>query len=225
MVPALRTPGWPIAPEGVPVRRTSSDFFAANLHARLAGSSATVRTPNTGARPIRRSSTSRAPSTRERSPSARELHQRINAVRRPNVPWRQDGRLNHRRGSALAGLKSGADTWSIGCAIAARRLGSRRYPNAAAQCAANTLSTNCRADSLRLKVSARARASSLGIERAASAARPRFASSTPAPLSPITSSGPTTGFAATGRPDASASSSTRPKVSVKLGNTNTSALA
>ena len=98
-------------------------------------------------------------------------------------------------------------------------------PNAAAQCAANTLSTNCRADSLRLKVSARARASSLGIERAASAARPRFASSTPAPLSPITSSGPTTGFAATGRPDASASSSTRPKVSVKLGNTNTSALA
>ena len=52
-----------------------------------------------------------------------------------------------------------------------------------------------------------------------------FASSTPAPLSPITSSGPTTGFAATGRPDASASSSTRPKVSVKLGNTNTSALA
>ena len=58
------------------------------------------------------------------------------------------------------------------------------------QCAANTLSTNCRADSLRLKVSARARASSLRIERAASAARPRFASSTPAPLSPITSSGP-----------------------------------
>ena len=93
------------------------------------------------------------------------------------------------------------------------------------QWAANTLSINCRADSLMLKVSARARASSLGIERAASAARPRFASSTPAPLSPITSRGPTTGFAATGRPDASASSSTRPKVSVKLGNTNTSALA
>lgn len=105
MVPALRTPGWPIVPERVPVRRTSSDFFAANLHARLAGSSATVRTPNTGARPIRRSSTSRAPSTRERSPSARELHQRINAVRRPNVPRPLDGRLNHRRGSALAGLE------------------------------------------------------------------------------------------------------------------------
>ena len=67
------------------------------------------------------------------------------------------------------------------------------------------------------KGKARARASSLGIHRAASAARPRFASSTPAPLSPITSSGPTTGFAATGRPDASASSRTRPKVSVKLG--------
>ncbi len=72
-------------------------------------------------------------------------------------------------------------------------------------------------ESLRLKVSARARASSRGIESAASAARPRLASSTPAPLSPITSSGPTTGFAATGRPDASASSSTRPKVSVNSG--------
>ena len=87
------------------------------------------------------------------------------------------------------------------------------------QCAANTLSTNCRVDSRRLKVSARARASSLGIERAARAARPRFASSMPAPLSPIPSSGPATGLAATGRPEASASSSTRPKVSVKLGNT------
>ena len=47
--------------------------------------------------------------------------------------------------------------------------------------------------------------------------------SAPAPLSATTSSGPATGNAATGVPQAMASSSTRPKVSVRLGNTNTSA--
>src|SRR5208337_5425430 len=67
-------------------------------------------------------------------------------------------------------LKSGGADGGDPC-IQLARLGSQTL----SQCAANTLSTNFRADSPRLKVSARARASSLGIERAASAARPRFA--------------------------------------------------
>ena len=41
----------------------------------------------------------------------------------------------------------------------------------------------------------------------------------------MTSTGPGTGKAATGSPDASASTMTLPKVSVRLGNTNTSPLA
>ena len=47
----------------------------------------------------------------------------------------------------------------------------------------------------------------------------------PTGASPITSHGPLTGNAATGTPLASASSSTSPNVSVRLGNTNTSAAA
>jgi hypothetical protein len=62
-----------------------------------------------------------------------------------------------------------------------------------------------------------------GIPSAAIAALRRSQSGTPAPLLPMTSSGPGTGNAATGSPLASASSSTRPNVSVRLGNTKTSA--
>ena len=53
----------------------------------------------------------------------------------------------------------------------------------------------------------------------------RSSCSTPAFESPMTSRGPVTGYAATGSPQAMASSNTRPKVSVLLGNTNTSAAA
>ncbi len=49
--------------------------------------------------------------------------------------------------------------------------------------------------------------------------------STPAPPRPMTSIGPGTGKAATGRPHASASIITMPNVSVREGKTNTSALA
>ena len=50
-------------------------------------------------------------------------------------------------------------------------------------------------------------------------------SSAPIGWSAITSSGPITGNAATGVPQASASSCTTPKVSVRLGKTKTSAAA
>ena len=73
------------------------------------------------------------------------------------------------------------------------------------------------------KALARARQMWAGMSRARAAAAARFSSSTPAPDSPITSSGPVTGKAATGTPQANASSMTSPKVSVRLGNTKTSA--
>ena len=84
---------------------------------------------------------------------------------------------------------------------------------------------NCRALVSQERVSAKARqASRESFERARQAAR-RSSSSTPTGWSPITSRGPVTGKAATGTPQASASSCTTPNVSVRLGNTNTSAAA
>ena len=52
-------------------------------------------------------------------------------------------------------------------------------------------------------------------------ATPKSVFREPAPLFPITSSGPVTGYAATGKPQAIASKSTSPKVSVLLGKTKT----
>jgi len=74
---------------------------------------------------------------------------------------------------------------------------------------------------LLLRVGAREMASSesmIGV-------REESSSSAPTGASPITSTGPVTGKAATGVPLASASSSTRPKVSVREGKTKTSARA
>src|SRR5690606_11554460 len=86
------------------------------------------------------------------------------------------------------------------------------------------LSMNSRADWSQENSSARARQIAGSMPIAARTAAPRSSLSTPAPLSPTTSTGPWTGYAATGTPHASASSITSPRVSVRDGNTNTSAV-
>ena len=63
------------------------------------------------------------------------------------------------------------------------------------------------------------------LRSARTAALPKSTSSAPVTPSSITSMGPVTGYAATGTPQAMASRFTRPKVSVRLGNTMTSAAA
>jgi len=84
---------------------------------------------------------------------------------------------------------------------------------------------NCRALVVQERVSAKARHASREMFSALRQAARRFSSSTPIAWWPITSFGPVTGKAATGTPQASASSWTTPNVSVRLGNTNTSAEA
>ena len=72
----------------------------------------------------------------------------------------------------------------------------------------------------------RARPAGLGIDVERAHARPRKSlSNAPVTPSSITSMGPVTGYAATGTPQAIASRLTSPKVSVRLGNTMTSAAA
>ena len=75
----------------------------------------------------------------------------------------------------------------------------------------------------RSNVSARARARSRAMSSDASDAFCKSSSSTPPSDEPTTSSGPATGNAATGVPQAIASSITGPKVSLWLGNTKASA--
>jgi len=87
------------------------------------------------------------------------------------------------------------------------------------------LPMNCRALFSQERESAKARHASREIVRARRQAACRSASRAPIGLSAITSSGPVTGKAATGAPQASASSCTTPNVSVRLGNTKTSAAA
>src|SRR5450631_924968 len=87
------------------------------------------------------------------------------------------------------------------------------------------LSTKARAEASQVCSAAKARQACGEIASADKQAARKSSFSAPTGAAPITSRGPVTGKAATGRPLASASNSTRPKVSVLLGNTKTSAAA
>ncbi len=103
----------------------------------------------------------------------------------------------------------------------------RSAPLAASSCtafiASATWPRKMRALASQVIPSAKARHSSREHSSASRQARCKSSSSTPTGAAPITSRGAAAGKAATGTPLASASSSTSPKVSVRLGNTNTSA--
>src|SRR5262249_11473461 len=88
-----------------------------------------------------------------------------------------------------------------------------------------TWPTNCRALFSHDRASAKARHASREMCSAPRHAARKSSLRTPTGLSAMTSRGPVTGNAATGTPQASASSCTSPKVSVLLGKTNTSAAA
>ena len=88
-----------------------------------------------------------------------------------------------------------------------------------------TCAMNWRALASHERVSAKARQASRDTFSAPRHAARRSLSSTPTAWPPTTSRGPITGKAATGTPQASASSCTTPNVSVRLGKTNTSAAA
>src|SRR5205807_8630356 len=87
------------------------------------------------------------------------------------------------------------------------------------------LSTKARAEAFQVCLAANSRQACGEIIRADRQAARKSSFNAPTGAEPITSRGPVTGNAATGRPLASASRSTRPKVSVLLGNTKTSAAA
>src|SRR5580692_9773166 len=87
------------------------------------------------------------------------------------------------------------------------------------------LSTKARADASQECLAANSRQACGEIVIADRHAARKSSFNAPTGAAPITSRGPVTGNAATGRPLASASRRTRPKVSVLLGNTKTSAAA
>src|SRR5260370_14487430 len=87
------------------------------------------------------------------------------------------------------------------------------------------LSTKARAEASQVCLAANSRQACGEIPSADRQAARKSSFEAPTGAAPITSRGPVTGNAATGRPLASASRSTKPKVSVLLGNTKTSAAA
>ena len=90
---------------------------------------------------------------------------------------------------------------------------------------AGTQSTKTRAEACQVWPAANSTQACGGICSASMQAACKSSFRAPTGEAPITSRGPVTGNAATGRPLASASSRTRPNVSVLLGNTKTSAAA